>query len=716
MRITRTLIILLGFLLLTGQVLAVEFIATTLKVKGNVNLTRNENVYPARTGDNLFNGDLLESGTSSFAAVEFSDTKSIIKLFPNSSLSIEAEKEGSKLNKKCKLDLGEIWARISKKHGDFEIETSTTVVSVKGTEFLVTFEEDGATDIYTLEGEVFIRNKIDDLISVASAGEHARTTGMGAITIEEFDLQDLSEEIKDFMTEEIEKPEIEKPEIEDNKLKSEETAPSHKTLEESSQYQPPKKSSTSRGSGEGLSFGGAAGTALLNGEVYTRIQFLPELVIGKFGIGLDIDLLIDGDGRIREEDWDDFEDYLAKILYLRYGHRGDPFFGKIGAFSEYTLGHGLVMKDYTNMLRYPDYKQVGLQLGGRLPVANMTLEGFTSNLTKNEILAGRLTFQPFTETDLPLVNRIIFGTTVAHDRNQYKGLLDSDNDNYADIFDDYPYDDNWHNQVDHDIDDYRAIFFELNPNASENDFIEWFYESDILNDLRNPSFKSLGKDEVSVYGLDYEIPLIESKAFYLSHYGEFAQIVEHKNGFIFPGFYSRFLIFQMNLEFRQYQDDFTPSFFDYLYEAERATFQVENNSTIITTKEMLVPYREAASGWFASLTTNLFNFLFVTVSYEDMYGKNMRNKSLWAQVRLEQKFIPNLALAEIEYGQRNFDKLKTLKAPSAYIDGKLAYLIGPSTQLVGNYRERYIDLNNNGKIKGKDETIKTMSFGVEFRF
>ncbi|MFC1888066.1 FecR domain-containing protein [Candidatus Cloacimonadota bacterium] len=709
--------LLLILILLTTSLSAVDHIASTIKIKGNVNLTRNENVYPAQLGDVLFNGDILESGTNSFAAVQFIDNKSIIKLFPNSILHIDAEKKGDRLNKKCKLDMGEIWAKISKKQGDFEIETATTVVSVKGTEFLVTFMEDGTTDVYTMEGQVFIRNKIDDLIATAETGQHAQTTGSGTILVEEFDASEIPLEINEFMEETIDPPKIE----EQNIRPDEDDLPPPGTItpEEHNLPEPKETGSYSPSSSrEGFSMGGSAGTALLNGQVYTRVRFMPELVIGKFGIGLDIDLLIDGEGQIRKEDWDDFGDYLAKILYLRYGHRGDPFFGKIGGFTNYSLGHGLVMKDYTNMLYHPDFKQVGLQLGGNIPAANMTLEGFSSDIFKNEILAGRLTFQPLLETELTLMNRIIFGTTIAHDRNQYKGLKDSDDDEYADIFDDYPYNDNWHNQVDHDIDDYRAIFFELNPNSNEDEFIEWFYNSDVLNSLRNPSFDEFGTDEVTVYALDYELPLVESNLFYLSHYGEFAQIVEHNNGFIFPGFFTRFLIFQMNLEFRHYQEDFTPSFFDYLYEAERATAIVESDTSYsITTKEMLVPLSPELSGWYASVTTNIFNFLYLTVSYEDMYGKDdYRNKSIWGKMRLEQRIIPNLAVAEVEYGQNNFDKLEAFKAPSAYVDGRLGYMLGPSTQLVGSYRERYVDLNNNGKIKGEDETIKTMSFGVEFRF
>ncbi len=378
-------------LIFFSSLLSIDHIATTLKVKGDVSLTRNEEIYSIAKGDILFNGDYLKSESNSFAAVLFNDSKSIIKLFPNSSLHIEANKDGEKLNKKCKLDLGEIWAKISKNQGDFEIETSTTVVSVKGTDFLVTFGENGSTDVYTLEGQVFIRNKIDDLIATASGGQHAQTSGSGTILVEEFDISQLPPEITDFINEEIVPIQYEQDDI----IPDETEPPESGTVKPEEHKTPAPESSGSsyrEPSEEGFNMGGSAGTTALNGEVYTRVRLMPELVIGKFGIGLDIDLLIDGEGQIRKEDWDHFEDYLAKILYLRYGHRGDPYYGMIGGFADYSLGHGLVMKDYTNMLYSPDLKQVGLMLGGRLPVANMTLEGFSSNIFRNEIPGREINF------------------------------------------------------------------------------------------------------------------------------------------------------------------------------------------------------------------------------------------------------------------------------------------------------------------------------------
>ena len=467
---------------------------------------------------------------------------------------------------------------------------------------------------------------------------------------------------------------------------------------------------------DNFGMGGSVGTVLVGEKMYTQVRLMPELRFGKFGIGFDIDLMIDEDGNTRKEDWDDWEDYVNKILYIRYGQRGDTFFGRIGSFPSYTLGRGLVMRDYSNMLRYPEYRQIGLQLGGKLPVANLSLEGFSSNITKNEILAGRVTTQPIPES-LPFLKNITFGATIAHDRNQFKGLLDTDDDNYPDDFDDYPYDDDWHNEVDHEYDEWWAIFQEINPNGTQEEFEEWFYSSDILNAKRNPSFDDLGEDNVTVLGVDYEIPLVSTDLFILSNYGEAAQIIDHNMGFIFPGFYSKFLIFHANLEFRYYQDDFTPAFFDQLYEDQRCSVVGDT----LFTKEDQLAYRTESRGWYGSLKSDLFNFITLTVSYEDMYGENdIHHRSIWGKAALNKTFIPQLVKAEINYYQTNFDKLRYFKTPYAQVDGALGYALGGNTTLVAKYSERYRDLDGNGKIEGKvndkPETIKTFGMGVEFRF
>lgn len=693
-------------MLLAYNLSGIDFIAQTLKVKGVVNLTRNQQISPALVGDRLFNGDELETKNESYAAVKFTDQSSLVKLFPNSILNINTTQEKEKTDKKCVLKIGELWAKVEKGTGKFEIETSTTVASVKGTNFLINVTEEGLTNLYSFEGEVLFQNKLDGETALIRSGQRGTSTGQGAILITAIDPNEIGESTSTFINEELEPIEIEEPE----QIEEEEIPPIEQPEPE---IEIPEEESR-RDAGP-FNMGGGVGTVMLGDNTYTQIRLMPELVFGKFGLGLDVNLMIDSNGNVRKEDWDDFEDYVNKIYYLRYGQRGDSFYGRLGGFKSYTLGHGLVMKDYSNMLRYPNVRQIGVQLGSKLPVAGMTAEIFTANAVKNEILAGRLTIKPLYNTEIPLFKNLIFGGTVAHDRNQVKGLLDSDDDNYPDHFDDYPFDEDWHNEVDHEINYYRALYFELFPDNTEEDFQNWFTSSPTLEDQRNPSFSDLPEDNITVIGIDYELPLVTNKLFCLSHYGEAAKILDHNMGFIFPGFYSKFLIFHMNLEFRIYQDDFMPAFFDQLYDEQRAVVYTDIDSVI--TKENLLKDMTKSQGWYGSITANLLNFIYLTVAYEDMYGEDDVNfRSLWGKASFDTKFIPKLTKAEIGYSQTGFDKLNEFKTPNAVINGSLGYALGGSTQLVGSYQERYVDLNNDGKIKGKDETIKTMSLGVEFRF
>ena len=157
----KKIIILAALMILTVSVFCQESVAVSLKVKGDVELTRDETKDKLATGAELYNGDQLQSGEESFAALKFIDGSTIVRLFPLSNLSIETDVEGGKLNKRTKLDLGELWTRVDPGSGEFEVETPTTVVSVKGTQFLLEVDENGATTLYTVKGQVEIRNKTD---------------------------------------------------------------------------------------------------------------------------------------------------------------------------------------------------------------------------------------------------------------------------------------------------------------------------------------------------------------------------------------------------------------------------------------------------------------------------------------------------------------------------------------------------------------------------
>lgn len=478
----------------------------------------------------------------------------------------------------------------------------------------------------------------------------------------------------------------------------------------------------------GVSLNGEFGSISFGGQSYTRIRLLPEFMIWKFGVGLDIDLLLDSDGNIVEEDWDEFEDYLNKIYYVRFGKRGDIFYTKIGGFTNYTLGKGLIMNGYTNMINFPELRQIGVQVGGKLPFAGINMEFFSSNYTKNEILAGRLSAIPLESSGMPFFNKLNLGFSFATDRNQFGNISDKDGDKYPDVFDDFPDNKNYHldsdsdgyaDEIDSDLDGDNLLDYEyVKNNWTDMDslLIEEMLNAGYLDDdiYRKIMHQYSEKDAISIIGFDYELPLIQTDLLYLSNYAEFAKIIDHSYGVILPGFYSKFLIFDMRLEFRHYSDDFEPNFFNQLYDVERS---IVFGDTILT-KEQTIKNINSSSGWYGSVTTQIFNLMFFNISYEDMYGKDIQNgKSIWSSIYLKPNLIPKISTAKISYTQTRVDNIfSDYRTPTSMIDGKIGFNITPNSQLVGLYQERYIDMNGDNKIEGKEEVLKTMNFGIEISF
>jgi hypothetical protein len=472
---------------------------------------------------------------------------------------------------------------------------------------------------------------------------------------------------------------------------------------------------------------GMVGSVTIGNDTYSQIRLMPEVTFGKFGLGLDIDLLIDADGNLRDEDWDEAKDLISKIYYIRYDQRGDLVYGKAGGFPFYTLGHGLIMNDYCNNLLYPSQRNIGVMFGFNLPMPlKPGAEVFTASIEKNEILAANIHFQPLSLAEIPILSNLTLGVSVATDRNQYGKYEDKDNDKVPDIFDpstkrkNYTYDidgDGIVNSLDLDMDGDGVL-----DSPWVNNYVASQYPAlndstlALLLDNQIPTLHRYGdKRDVQIYSVDYELPLIDNMLFKLSHYAEYAQIKDYGSGLIFPGFYSKFLVFEANAEIRSFEDKFIPGYFDHLYDDQRA-YAVGDT---ILTKDIMLNGVKSAMGWYGSLKANVFNVVQMKVSYQDMYGEEqVSGKSLWAKVGVDPIIVPRLKEASIGYSQTNvkYISVNKLHTPSAMVDGRVAYGLSESTYLIGKYSERYVDANANNVIKGKDEIIKSMTFGVEFKF
>lgn len=120
----------------------------------------------AEKGEPLFSGDTLRTNDVGYAAVQFMDN-SIAKVKPNSELIVNGEVRNDKsTSARIALEAGEIFMEVIKRsNNNFEVATSKSVASVKGTEFGITdanyaWVEDGIVEFTaTISGNVVALNQ-----------------------------------------------------------------------------------------------------------------------------------------------------------------------------------------------------------------------------------------------------------------------------------------------------------------------------------------------------------------------------------------------------------------------------------------------------------------------------------------------------------------------------------------------------------------------------
>jgi hypothetical protein len=167
---------------------------------------------------------------------------------------------------------------------------------------------------------------------------------------------------------------------------------------------------------------GGLGMSWIDGEPYYTFQFRPEISVGKFGMGLDLNLEFNSDG-LRTENFNSFSDYLSVIRYVRYGRRYDPYYIRVGALDYASLGYGNVMYMYNNSPSF-DARTIGMNF--KLDFDVMGVEGVYSDFSQAGVLAVRGFIRPLKFTSLgsvPIIGGLTFGITYANDMQKYAGVL-----------------------------------------------------------------------------------------------------------------------------------------------------------------------------------------------------------------------------------------------------------------------------------------------------
>jgi hypothetical protein len=112
-------------------------IAVIVKSRGTVTIQyeKDGKSEKVKRGTKLYTGAILIAKEKSYASMLFVDDRSMVRVRPNSILTINGEREKNNIAKNISLEVGTIFAQITKQKSGFQVTTPTSVASVKGTSF-----------------------------------------------------------------------------------------------------------------------------------------------------------------------------------------------------------------------------------------------------------------------------------------------------------------------------------------------------------------------------------------------------------------------------------------------------------------------------------------------------------------------------------------------------------------------------------------------------
>ena len=256
----------------------------------------------------------------------------------------------------------------------------------------------------------------------------------------------------------------------------------------------------------------------------TKISFRPEFSTNKIGMGFDIYLYFDEDGKLYRENWDftspsaSFKTLVDKIYYFRYGQVFDDLYFRIGALPKVTLGQGILINQYANNIDYPQIRRAGIDL--RYQFSGFKLQFIHSDL-KEINKPGLIGLR----TSIPIIENFNIGFSIASDFNQYNGLVDSDGDNYPDFVEpDYANDPDYHHENQFLIEELQGSNY-CGYDSEDGSFSDGTCQN-LFNDLSSEITEDFAdvmnnKDNVTGLAIDFGFEL-DNK---FSLYTEYAQLL-----------------------------------------------------------------------------------------------------------------------------------------------------------------------------------------------
>ncbi len=462
--------------------------------------------------------------------------------------------------------------------------------------------------------------------------------------------------------------------------------------------------------------GGVFGATTMDGKNYQQMGLRPEIRIFKLGFGLDINLLLDENGKVREEDWNEAKDYIDKVYYVSWGKRGEPLYLKYGGLESTTLGYGTLINGYSNLLEYPTYKRQGLEM-----IVDTTYTGMEVVVNNFKELAGdnpavmgggRIYVKPFSLLQI--------GGSIAGDLNEYKGLRDSDGDGYPDEIDQYPYNDKLVTKMDK--------VAEILGIPVTDPSIQAMVNADLIDPESKDNYQKLPdkRSRTGFWSADAGLNLVNTQMFGLFIYTQFSKCLNTGGwGYTAPGVrITSGSLLEIYADYRQQSDNYIFGYYNDTYDLERAKY-IEDGTTVngvphlkIVTKKEKLDSAIASKGYFAGLKLNILNIVTGKLEYQNLrWGEDWKynDKSIKGELALNKNIFPLISKAKGYYVQNNVEKLQW-KTESTVLGGVVGLGVADGVSIDFNYLITYQDKNGDGKIKGSDEENRTVSVSTNSMF
>lgn len=310
---------------------------------------------------------------------------------------------------------------------------------------------------------------------------------------------------------------------------------------------------------------GGVGMTIIDGKPYYLFRLFPELSFGKIGIGLDINIRVGEDGKVRSEDFRNAYSYVQLIRYIRYGNKYEPFYVRLGSLEYSRLGHGSIMYMYRNSASY-DLRKVGVELDADFQ--KIGIESMYSDVGSGSIFGFRGYVRPLQFTgaaSVPILGGVEIGATLASD-------------------------------------------FSANANKTWGDSLG-------LTKLAE------GGGALSIVGFDIGFPLLSHELIRSTLYADYAKIISYGSGsMVGLSVGLRGLgLFTVDAKYerRFVGSRFIPSYFDAFYERDR--YQIVDTTRFLS-KAQLLKYAPAYDGYFGEVFINVLNTFNILAGYQSPVG------------------------------------------------------------------------------------------------